>query len=161
MAKKNDFLDDVSEQIERRAKRSARKKVKRLHPLTKTLCVLSLVAGIALGALVCTLMGKNDYFTLKGETQFSLEAGTAFVYKEEGVQAVAFGLNCASKVKVTASRGITKNADGHYVIPAEEGVYTLTYTVENLKFGGKLGGEKVQRIRTFIVDASEEDNRNG
>lgn len=159
--KKGDFLDDVFEKGERRAKRSAKKKVKKLHPLTKLLTVLFLVAGVALGALVCTVMSKNDRFLLKGETQFSIEAGTSFTYEEQGVEAVCFGLNCADKVKIEASRGITKDENGNYVIPAEEGIYTLTYTVENLKFGGGLGGEKIQRIRTFTVDAAEEDGRNG
>ena len=162
MAKKKDgFFDDILDAGERRAKRSAKKKVKKLHPLTKFLAALCLVAGVALGAFVCTLVSKKDHFTLKGETQFSIEAGTAYVYKEEGVDAVAFGMNCAGKVKVQASRGITKDANGNYVIPAEEGIYTLTYTVDNLKFGGKLGGERIQRIRTFTVDAQEEDGRNG
>ena len=162
MAKKQDsFLDEMLEKGERRAKRTAKKKVKKLHPLTKFLAVLFLIMGVGLGALACTFFSKNDRFVLKGDTQFSIEAGTAFVYEEQGVEAVAFGLSCESKVKVEASRGITKDASGNYVIPAEEGVYTLTYTVENLKFGGKLGGEKIQRIRTFTVDAAEEDGRNG
>ena len=162
MAKKQDsFLDEMLEKGERRAKRTAKKKVKKLHPLTKFLAVLFLIVGVGLGALACTFFSKNDRFVLKGDTQFSIEAGTAFVYEEQGVEAVAFGLSCESKVKVEASRGITKDASGNYVIPAEEGVYTLTYTVENLKFGGKLGGEKIQRIRTFTVDAAEEDGRNG
>ena len=67
----------------------------------------------------------------------------------------------ADQVKVSAGEGITKDENGNYVIPAEEGVYTLTYTLDNLKFGGKLGGEKILRIRTFVVDAKEEDGRNG
>ena len=162
MAKKsNDFFDDVFEKGERRVKKSAKKKVKKLHPLTKLLTVLFLIAGVALGVLACAFLSRNDHFVLKGETQISLEAGTAYVYKEEGVDAVCFGRSCAGKVEVQASRGITKDANGNYVIPAEEGVYTLTYTVDNLKFGGKLGGEKILRIRTFTVDAVEEDGRNG
>ena len=159
--KKDDFFDDVFEKGERRVKRSAKKKVKKMHPLTKILAVLFLVVGLALGALTCTFLSKNDHFVLKGETQISLSAGTPYVYKEEGVDAVCFGRSCASKLKVEASRGITRDADGNYVIPAEEGVYTLIYTIDNLKFGGKLGGEKIQRIRVFTVDASEEDGRNG
>ena len=162
MAKKKDgFFDELLDKGEQKAKRRTRKKIKTLHPMTKVLVVLFLLVGLALGALICTLMGRNDHFLLKGETQFSVEAGTSFVYEEAGVDAVCFGMNCASKVKVEASRGITKDANGNYVIPAKEGVYTLTYTVDNLKFGGKLGGEKIQRIRTFTVDAAEEDGRNG
>jgi len=162
MAKKKDgFFDDLLDKGERRAKRSAKSKAKRLHAATKVLTLLSLIVGIVAGALICTLIGRNDHFLLEGKTQFSVEAGNAFVYKEEGVDAVCFGRDCADKVKVEASRGITKDADGNYVIPAEEGVYTLTYSVDTLKFGGKLGGERILRIRTFTVDASEEDGRNG
>ena len=162
MAKKQDsFLDEMLEKGERRAKRTAKQKVTKLHPLTKFLAVLFLLIGVGLGVLACTFFSKNDRFVLKGDTQFSIEAGTAFVYEEQGVEAVAFGMSCEAKVKVEASRGITKDANGNYVIPAEEGVYTLTYTVENLKFGGKLGGEKICRIRTFTVDAAEEDGRDG
>ena len=161
MAKKDSFFDDIVEKGERRAKRNVKKKVKRMHPLTKFLTVLVLIVGIALGAITCSLLSKNDRFLLKGETHFSIEAGTSYVYKEQGVEAVSFGRSCAGKVKVEASRGITKDAEGNYVIPAEEGVYTLTYSVDNLKFGGKLGGERILRIRTFTVDAVEEDGRNG
>ena len=162
MAKrKNDFFDDVFEKGERRAKRRIKKKVKKMHLLTKILAVLFLAVGVGLGVLTCSFLSRNDHFVLKGETQISLEAGNTYVYKEEGVVAVCFGRSCAGKVKVQASRGITKDANGNYVIPAEEGVYTLTYTVDNLKFGGKLGGEKILRIRTFTVDAVEEDGRNG
>lgn len=159
--KKNDFFDDVVEKGERRAKKSAKKQIKKMHPLTKFLAILCLIVGVGLGALACTFLSRNDHFVLKGETQLSLEAGNTYTYKEEGVDAVCFGRSCAGKVEVQASRGITRDANGNYVIPAEEGVYTLTYTIDNLKFGGKLGGEKIQRIRTFTVDAAEEDGRNG
>ena len=159
--KKNNAFDDVMEKGERRAKSAAKKKIKKLHTATKVLTVLFLILGIAAGVLVCNLLSKNDRFVLLGETQFSIEAGTSYVYKEQNYEAVAFGMNCASKVQVEKSEGITVDANGNYVIPAEPGVYTLTYTVDNLKFNGTLGGEKIQRIRVFTVDAQEEDGRNG
>ena len=159
--KRNDFFDDLMEKGERRAKRRAKSKIKKLHPATKVLAVLFLIVGIAAGALVCSFLSKKDHFELKGNKQISFDAGEVHTYTEEGYEAVAFGLNCAGKVQVEASKGITTDASGNYVIPAEEGVYTLTYTVNSLKFNGKLGGEKIQRIRTFIVDTSEEDGRDG
>ena len=154
---RNYDLDDVVE----RGTRSAKKKVKKLHAATKVLAVLFLIIGIAGGVLACTMLSQNDRFLLTGETQISLSAGTPYTYEEEGFEAVAFGLDCTAKVQVQASKGITVDANGNYVIPAEEGVYTLTYTVDSLKFNGKLGGEKIQRIRVFTVDAAEEDGRNG
>ena len=154
-------MGNIFQGFKRRARRSAKKGARKLPALTKFLVVLFLIVGIALGALCCIVFSKNDRFVLKGETQISIEAGAAFVYKEQGVEAVCFGRNCADQVKVSAGEGITKDENGNYVIPAEEGVYTLTYTLDNLKFGGKLGGEKILRIRTFVVDAKEEDGRNG
>lgn len=157
--KKDSVFENVMEKGERRAKRTAKKKIKNLHPVTKALAVLFLIVGIAAGVLACSLLSKNDRFELKGNKQISLEAGQTYTYVEEGFDAVAFGMNCASKVQIVGSKGVTTDADGNFVIPAEEGVYTLTYTVNSLKFNGKLGGEKIQRIRVFTVDASEEDGR--
>ena len=159
--KQSNLFDDMLKKGERKAKRSAKKKIKKLHPATKILAVLFLVIGLGAGFFACGLLSANDRFELKGGKQISLEAGSTYTYAEEGYEAVAFGLDCAGKVQIEASKGITVDANGNYVIPAEEGIYTLTYTVNSLKFNGKLGGEKIQRIRVFTVDAAEEDGRNG
>ena len=165
--KKTNTLDGAVQKSERRAKRTLKKKIKNLHPATKVLAVLFLLVGIAAGVFACGFLSKNDRFVLTGSTQISLEAGTPYTYVEEGYEAVAFGMSCAGKVQVEPGKGITTDANGNYVIPAEEGIYTLTYTVNSLKFNGKLGGEKIQRIRVLTVDAIEdtdrfeEDNNNG
>ena len=159
--KKTNDLDDVLDKGERYAKRTLKKKSKNLHPLTKALAILFLIVGIAAGVLVCSMLSKNDRFVLKGNTQISIDAGTSYVYAEEGYEAVAFGMDCAGKVLVEPGKGVTTDENGNFVIPAEEGVYTITYTVNSLKFNGKLGGERIQRIRVFTVDAIEEDGRNG
>ena len=159
--KKTNDLDDVMDKGERYAKRTLKKKIKNLHPLTKALAILFLIVGIAAGVLVCSMLSKNDRFVLKGSTQISIDAGTSYVYAEEGYEAVAFGMDCAGKVQVEPGKGVTTDENGNFVIPAEEGVYTITYTVNSLKFNGQLGGERIQRIRVFTVDAIEEDGRNG
>ena len=105
--------------------------------------------------------GKKNPYKVYSDSQITLPAGESYTYVEEGFEAVAFGLDCSDKVQVKKDDRITVDASGNYVIPAQEGVYTITYTVDNLKFGGKLGGEKIQRIRVFTVDAAEEDGRNG
>ena len=45
------------------------------------------------------------------------------------------------------------------MIPAEEGVYTITYTVDCLKFGENAPNGVIKRIRVFTVAASEDDGR--
>ena len=159
--KKDNLFDDVLEQGEKKAQRKAKSAVKKLHTGTKVLAVLFLIIGLAAGVLVCTMMGENDHFTLKGDTALSLDAGSTYLYTEEGVDAVSFGFDCSTKFTVEMSEGITKDANGNYVIPAQEGVYTLTYTLDDFKFSGKLGGETIKRIRVFTVNTSEEDGRNG
>ena len=158
--KKTSTFDTAVQKGERKAKRTIKKKIKNLHPLTKFLAVLFLLVGVGAGVFACGFLSKNDRFVLTGNTQLSLKAGTPYTYVEEGYEAVAFGVDCAGKVEVEPGKGITVDTNGNYVIPAEEGVYTLTYTVNSIKFNGKLGGEKIQRIRVFTVDAIEDDGRN-
>jgi len=57
---------------------------------------------------------------------------------------------------------LQKDAQGRYIVPTDqEGVYTITYTVDALKFGEKAPNGVIKRIRVFTVSASEEDGRNG
>ena len=141
------------------AKRYAKKAGKRLHTATRILVVLSLLIGIAAGALVCLHFSKNDRFILKGQTAYTFElaaAGTApYTYVEEGVEAYCFGLDVSDKL--TVETALEKDAEGRYIIPLDkEGVYTITYTVDCLKFGEKAPNGVIKRIRIFTVAAVEE-----
>ena len=157
--KQNGFFEGLAERSEKSARRRAKGRIKRLHTATKIIAVLCLVAGLAIGAAACLFMSKKDHFTLKGETRFSIDAGNTYTYREEGVEAVCFGRDVSSKVSVALSKGITADASGNYVIPAEEGVYTITYTVDCLKFGENAPNGAVKRIRVFTVAATEHDGR--
>ena len=92
MAKKdNSFLDDMLDRGEKRTKRRAKSKLKKLHTATKALAALFLVIGIVAGFALCTLMSKNDRFILRGDTAFSVDVGTPYTYTEQGVEAICFG----------------------------------------------------------------------
>ena len=157
--KRNGFFDELADQGEKRARRKAKSKVKKIHTATKVIAVLCLAVGLALGAVVCLAMSKKDHFTLKGETRVSIDAGTTYTYEEQGVEAICFGRDVSNKLNVEVSEGITTDANGNYVIPAEEGVYTITYTVDCLKFGENAPNGVIKRIRVFTVAASEDDGR--
>lgn len=161
MASKRDngFFDDLVDRGEKKVRRRAKSKIKRLHTATKVIAVLSLVVGLVIGAVLCISMSKKDHFTLKGETQFSIDAGTTYTYAEQGVEAICFGRDVSKKLNVELSEGITTDESGNYVIPAEEGVYTITYTVDCLKFGENAPNGVIKRIRVFTVAASEDDGR--
>ena len=80
-------------------------------------------------------------------------------FEEEGVEAIQFGRDVSGKVAVETE--LQKDANGNYVIPTDkEGVYTITYTVDAYKFQKGENGV-IKRIRTFTVNAAEEDGRNG
>lgn len=141
--------------------REAKKAIKKLHTTTKILIVVALIFGIAGGALTCYLMSKNDVFDLKGAKSYQLEVsadtGATFTYVEEGIEAIAFGQDVSGKVTVETT--LSKDAAGHYIIPLDkEGVYTITYTVDSMKFDGTFG-EEIKRVRSFFVSANEEDGR--
>lgn len=146
--------------VKRSAKKSAKKALRKTHPATILVAVLCLVAGIAAGSITAVHVSKNDRFLLVGESAYSVDMGTSFTYREEGVEAVSFGRDVSGKVHVETT--LEKDAAGNYIIPTDkEGVYTITYTVDAFKFGENAPNGVVKRIRTFTVSGSEEDGRDG
>lgn len=147
----------------KKLERELKKRVKKLHPLTKAAVTVALLVGILVGAFVCLQFSKEDRFVLKGETAFALDVGaegSVYVYEEQGLEAYCFGLDVSGKC--TVETDLEKDAEGRYVVPTDkEGVYTITYTVDALKFGDKAPNGVIKRIRVFTVTASEEDGRNG
>ena len=144
----------------RKIDKQMKKKLKKMHPVTKAVAVLFLVIGIAGGALFSLHTFKNDRFLLKGESNFSVDVGQPYTYTEEGVEAVCFGRDVSDKLTVETK--LEKDAEGNYIIPTDKaGVYTITYTVDCLKFGEKAPNGVIKRIRVFTVNEVEEDGRNG
>lgn len=137
------------------AGRTAQRALRRLHPLTKFTAITVLIIGIALGAVAAIIVSKNDRFELVGEKDVRVTVGEELFYTEEGVEAYCFGLDVSGKLSVETS--LQRDAQGRYIIPTDkEGVYTITYTVDCLKFGEKAPNGVVKRVRTFTVSASEE-----
>ncbi len=157
--KNDDLFESLSKKGEQKIRRKAKSKVKRIHTATKVLAVLFLVIGIGVGGAVCFLLSKNDRFELKGDTSFSISVGDSYTYEEQGVEAVCFGRDVSGKLQVETE--LTQDENGNYIIPTDkEGVYTITYTVDAWKFQKGENGV-IKRIRTFTVNAAEEDGRNG
>lgn len=139
----------------RRAKKSAKKAIRKTHPATLLTAVLCLVLGIAAGVFFALYVSKNDRFSLVGESSYSVSMGAPFTYREEGVEAVAFGRDVSDRVRVETT--LEKDAAGNYVIPTDKaGVYTITYTADCFKFGEKSPNGEVKRIRTFTVSITGE-----
>ena len=112
------------------------------------------------GALFSLYSFREDRFLLKGESNFSLDVGEVYTYAEQGVEAICFGRDVSHKL--TVETDLEKDANGNYIIPTDKaGVYTITYTVDCLKFGEKAPNGVVKRIRVFTVNEVEEDGRDG
>ena len=143
-----------------RAQRQLKRGLKKIHPATKAIAILFLVIGIAAGALFSLYTFQNDRFLLKGESSFSIDVGETYTYTEQGVDAVCFGRDVSDRL--TVQTDLQKDANGNYIIPTDKaGVYTITYTVDCLKFGEKSPNGVIKRIRVFTVNEVEEDGRNG
>ena len=137
-------------------KKAAKRYLKKLHVLTVVLMVAALLLGVAAGFFAVNTISKNDRFELIGQKATTLPLtktkGATYLYTEEGIEAVCFGRDVSGTVSVKTT--LEKNEQGQYVIPlTEEGVYTITYTVDALKFGEKAPNGPTLRVRVFVVKA--------
>lgn len=115
--------------------RQAEKQIKRLPKGILLLLILSLAIGIICGYFTYTFITKKDKFVIVGEKAITLSVGDTYV--ESGATAICFGKNCSEKVVIEGSVDTTK-----------QGVYVITYTINNLKYQG------VKRYRYVTVKGS-------
>ena len=137
-------------------KKAAKRYLKKLHVLTVVLMVAALLLGVAAGFFAVNTISKDDRFALIGQATTTLPLtktkGATYLYTEEGIEAVCFGRDVSGTVSVKTT--LEKNEQGQYIIPlTEEGVYTITYTVDALKFGEKAPNGPTLRVRVFVVKA--------
>ncbi len=143
---KDRVQQQVKKQAVRKTKRTAKKKIKRIHPLSFVVWLLALAIGLAVGAGACAFLCRNDGFELIGKSEIyvPVEEGKSYDYIDKGVRAVSFGKDISNRVKVRTN--MIETDDGEYSFDAsEEGVYYLIYTVEDPRYGN------VRRVRTIIV----------
>ena len=136
----------VKKQAVRKTKRTAKKKIKRIHPLSFVVWLLALAIGVAVGVGACAFLCRNDGFTLIGKSEITVpvEEGKTYEYTDKGVRAVSFGRDISRHVQVETN--MTELGDGEYSFDAStEGVYYLIYTVDDARFG------EIRRIRTIVV----------
>lgn len=91
--------------------------------------VIFFVIGALAGGLVCGMISQNDTFELVGEKSVVINLSNADTYVEEGVKIVSLGRDLSQDVIVEGE--IEKDTNGNYIV----GTYTITYTVEDFKYG--------------------------
>ncbi len=143
---KDRVQQQVKKQAVRKTKRTAKKKIRRIHPLSFVVWFLALAIGLAVGAGACAFLCRNDGFELIGKSEITVpvEAGKTYDYTDKGVRVVSFGKDISRRVKVETN--MTELGDGEYSFDASaEGVYYLAYTVDDPRFG------EIRRVRTIVV----------
>ena len=136
----------VKKQVVRKTKQTAKKKVRRIHPLSFVVWILALGLGIGIGAGACMFICRNDGFELIGKKEIivPVEEGKTYDYTDKGVKVISFGRDVSKRVQV--STNMTEVEDGVYSFDAsKEGLYYLIYTIDDPRFG------EIKRIRTITV----------
>lgn len=150
MAEYGQKNEKAQAKVGRKVKKSAKRAIRKTHPATLLAAFLCLLIGIAAGGFYTLHISKGDCFRLHGESAYTVAQGVPFTYREEGAEAISFGRDVSEKIQVETT--LQKDAAGNYVIPTDKaGVYTITYTVDCLKYGAKNPNGAIRRIRVFTV----------
>ena len=140
--------NEAKRQAVYQTKRTAKKKIKRVHPLSFAVWILALAIGIGVGVGACAFLCRNDGFEIVGKSALTVqrveESGKLYEYTDKGVKIVSFGKDISDKVKVDTN--MEEIDDGVYAFDAsEENVYYIVYTVDDVRFG------EIRRVRTITV----------
>ena len=147
---KEKLQQEAKKQVTRKAKRTAKKKIKRIHPLSFLVWILALALGVGAGVGACALICRNDGFEIlgKSEIQIPVEEGKTYDYTDKGVKIVSFGKDISNRVKINTN--MIETDDGVYTVDAsEEGLYYIIYTVDDPRYGD------IKRVRTITVGGEE------
>ena len=143
---RNRVQQQVKNSAVRKTKRTAKKKIRRIRPLSFVVWFLALAIGLAVGVGACAFLCRNDRFELIGKSEIAVpvEEGKIYEYTDKGVRAVSFGKDISRRVQVETN--MTELGDGEYSFDASSaGVYYLIYTVDDPRFG------EIRRVRTIVV----------
>ena len=148
---KEKLQKEVKKRAVRKTKRTAKKKLRRTHPLSFVIWALALIVGVGIGVGACALICSNDGFTIVGESDRTLpinQKNPQYVYRDEGVRIVSFGRDISDRV--TVQTNMIGGEDGVYGFDvSKDGFYYIIYTVDDPRFG------EIKRIRTFTVGEGE------
>ena len=130
-------------------KRQVKKTAKR-NPAAIAALIVALIVGIVAGFVLCTILTKNDGFSLKGEKEIVCtlgEGGGSVTLEEPGWTLTALGRDASGSVKVETD---LQKTEGGYTVPTDEpGVFRIVYRPSHFLFS------KYSLVRTVTVNAEE------
>lgn len=123
-----------------RAKRKAKKALKKIHFGYIAVIAIALAVGIIGGYLVGNFIYGKDTLELKGEKITYIETGKSVSYADEGIKYISNGKDMSKKVEISTNMAIV---DGKYVgTPDSENELYIIYTVT----AGRAKGETLYRV---------------
>lgn len=138
----------LSKQARKTVERKTKRAVRSMNTGVLMISLLFFVVGVALGVYAAMAMTENDCFELNGEKEISVSVGTPYVYHEDGAKIVSIGRDISDRLRVKTE--LVSDGQGGYVVDTDSpGVYTIVYTVDDIKFG------RIQKIRTIRVVGGE------
>ena len=124
-----------------KAKRQAKKVLKKTHPLYIAIVIIALINGIAIGYLVGHFLYGEDKLTVVGEKETLVAAGERVTYEDEGIKYISSGKDMSDKYEITDTN--MAFVDGKYVgTPTEDEELYIVYTVTD----GRAKGQTVYRV---------------
>ena len=131
-----------------KAKRQAKKVLKKTHPAYFAVIVFALVIGIAGGYLVGHFMYGKDTLALVGEKETLVENGEKVTYADEGIKYISGGKDMSDKYTILDTN--MAYVDGKYTgtVTADEELY-IVYCVTD----GRAEGLTLYRV--FKVSGGE------
>lgn len=130
----------------RAARRIAKDALGRYTPATFIIPLCLLAVGLLIGYFGAGALATGSDFALFGEKSFTLAAGEAYTYVDEGFVFTYFGADYSESVEVSTNFPISEN--GSFSVTPDAGeVYYIAYTSTHpLFFGG------VRLVRTFVCE---------
>ena len=144
-----DFDEKTRDEVKKKAKSYAKKKMRAANRITKFLCLVSLLGGVFFGVYAYGYVCQNDCFVLRGEKEQRIALNTPdFVYYEDGVKIIEFGRDISKNVEIKTN--MQALGGGKYSADTTvPGRYYIKYTIDSPKYG------EVCRIRTIVVGGEE------
>lgn len=113
-------------------------------PKVIILMLVFLLIGVVIGTVAFKIVTKNDVFKLIGVEQKTLNVGDD--YKEEGVLIIAYGKDISTEVIISGE-----------VDTSKAGEYTLTYSVDRVRYGNVSVTRKVVVITEELTEGEDKD----
>ena len=124
--------------------KSAQKLVRKKRSALRWIALIFLAAGFAAGYFGAEYLCSNDCFYINGESHITIQKGTDYTYPDEGATVISFGRDLSTEIIIETDLPTIENGT-YFVDTSKEQTYTITYTIDDLRYRG------VKKVRFITV----------